>query len=103
MVKLKSPYNRNGYNHELVWRDEEYAVSRLTDDETGSFVCLEAFKIRIKKSGHPNSTAEYPREAVPKDEEWGKYGYTVYTLKQALDKITMMRERALNRKNKIKK
>jgi len=103
MVKLKNEYRKNGYDHTILWRDDEYAISKLCDDETGKQVCLEVFKIIIKKTPPPKSTSEYPREATPRDEEWGKYGYTVYTMEQAHEKIDMMRQRSIKNKNKKQK
>lgn len=98
MVKLKNEYRKNGYDHTIIWRDDEYAISELIDCETGKKTCLEVFKIRIKKTGPPNTKSEYPREVVPRDEEWGKYGYSVYTMEQAHSKVEMMRNRALKNK-----
>ena len=99
MVKLKEKYSKNGYDHEMVWRDENYAITKLTDSDTGKFVCYEAFRIRIKKSGPEKSTAEYPRECTPSNEEWGKFGFSTFTFEQAKSRIDMM----ANRKNKSTK
>ena len=93
MVKLKNEFYRAGYNHKILWRDEDYAVTELTDAEIGKVVCLEVFKIRIRKSGPPQSKSEYPRESIPGDEAWGVDGYTVYTMEQAHEKINYMRNR----------
>ena len=103
MVKLKNQYKKHGYDHEIIWRDDEYAISKLCDEETGKQVCLEVFRIIIKTDPPPNSTSEFPREAVPRDEEWGKYGYTVHTMEQAHEKVEMMKIRSINYKNKRQK
>lgn len=102
MVKLRNTFNRDGFVHKIIWRDDEYAITRLTDDETGRFICLEAFRIIVKEKGHPNSRSEYPREALPQNEQWGKYGFTIYDMDKAMEKIEIMRQRSINRKNKIK-
>lgn len=100
MVKLKEIYNKNGFIHNLIWRDEEYAITRLIDEDTKKFVCFEAFKIKIRESGPGNSTAEYPRESTPSNEAWGKYGFSVYTEDEAKNKIELMKKRFGKNKNK---
>lgn len=95
MVKLKTQLSRPGYALQQKWRDDEYAVYELTDAETGKFVCLEVFKIKIRKTGPPQSKSEYPRESIPHDEAWGRDGFSVYTMEKAHEKINFMK----NRKN----
>lgn len=99
MVRLKEIYNLNGYKHEIVWRDESHAITKLTDDTSGKFVCYEAFQIQVRHSGHPNSKAEYPRETTPRDEMWGRKGYSVWTLEQAHIKIAKLKEKYANTKS----
>ena len=100
MVKLKPTFNRNGYCHKIVWRDENYAITELSDIDSDKFVCYEAYRVQVKKSGHPNSTAEYPRETTPRDEDWGKKGYSVWDLQTAHDKINLLRKKYGNKKHK---
>lgn len=93
MVLLKAETTKPGYNLKQKWRDGHYAVYELTDNETGKFVCLEVFKIKIRETGPPQSKSEYPRESIPHDEAWGRDGYTVYTMEQAQEKINIMKQR----------
>jgi len=96
MVKLKTEMTRPGYAMKQKWRDDRYAVYELTDADTGKFVCLEAFKIRVRKNGPPQSKSEYPRESIPHDEAWGKDGFTIYTMEQAQEKINFMKNKKNN-------
>lgn len=97
MVKLKETYNKNGFIHNLVWRDEKYAITKLLDEDSKKFVCFEVFRIKIRESGPKNSMAEYPRESTPSNESWGKLGFSVYTMQDAFDKIAIMKNKTKNK------
>ncbi len=49
MITLPNNYTKNGYNHEVIFREKEYVISKLTSMETGHFICYEAFRVIVAK------------------------------------------------------
>jgi hypothetical protein len=93
MKQLEATYTKNGYNHEIVWRDEDYAITKLTDTDTGRFSCYEAFKVKKRKPSTIKGKIIEGGETTPCNEEWGKTGYTVMTLEKAQIKINELKNR----------
>lgn len=92
MKTLKEQFVKNGYLHTMVWRDNEYVITKLTDKFSGMFVCYEAFKVKI----HKPSTFSFNSEAFessPSNEVWGKTGYSVHTLDEAHKKINQLKQK----------
>jgi hypothetical protein len=93
MRELPNKYEKNSYDHYLVWRDEDHAITRVVEPSDGHFVCYEAFKIQKNPTVTLKNGVVEGRETSPSNERWGKYGYTVTTLERAFDKINELRNR----------
>ena len=93
MKQLETTFKKNSFIHNIVWRDADYAITKLTDPDTGRFVCFEAFKIRKKPESKLGGRVLPASEITPSNEQWGKYGYTVYTLEQAHNKINILKNK----------
>jgi hypothetical protein len=91
MKTLERVYNKNGYEHHLVWRDEDYAITEIKDPETSRVVCYECFKIKFRKEHSIKGKLMPASETCPGNEEWGTHGYSVYNLQQAIDKINLLK------------
>lgn len=98
MKTLSTKYRKNGYDHEIIFRERDYCISKLTSIESGRFICLEVFKVKIQKPSPHFSTLTEEVETTPSNEDWGKTGYTVYTIEEAQKKIKWLKE-----ENKTKK
>lgn len=95
MKKLETYFVKNGYNHLIVWRDEDYAISKLTHTCSGTFVCYEAYKIKKTKERILFGKVVEASELTPSNEEWGIDGFTVQTLEQAHEKINLLKEKKI--------
>lgn len=93
MIQLPQTYKKNGYQHEIVFRDDVYAITKLTSIEDGRFICYEVFKIKKTKTITLNNNIIEARETTPSNEAWGKDGYSVRTLEDAYKKIELFKQR----------
>lgn len=93
MIKLPQIYQKNGYAHEIIFRDEVYAITKLTSNEDGRFICYEVFKIKKNKTTTLKGSIVEARESTPSNEAWGKDGYSVRTLEDAYKKIEIFKQR----------
>lgn len=100
MIPLPKTYKKNGYNHEVIFRENDYIISKLTSFESGRFICYEAFKVRKNKSVEILGSVIEEKETSPSNEEWGTYGYSVHTYQEALNKIECLKNRRRGRKPK---
>lgn len=91
MKTLPTQYRKNGYDHEIIYRDTSYVISRLTSSGTNKFICLEVFKVKIQKPSQLFGNYTEDTETTPSNEEWGTDGFTVYTMEQALEKIEWLK------------
>jgi hypothetical protein len=99
MRELKEEFYKNSYKHNLVWRDEDYAITVLTDKDTNRIVCYEAFEI-IKNLARKTDVMETEAfESTPSNEQWGYKGYTVTTKELAFNKITKLKSRKNEKTN----
>jgi hypothetical protein len=93
MKKLKQTFKKNGYIHKLLWRDDEYGITEILDDETEKRVCFEAFRIKIHKERKTDLIKVEQFESTPANERWGVDGYSTWTYEQAEEKINLMKNR----------
>lgn len=93
MKPLEPKYTKNGYDHEIVWRDADYAITKLTDTDSGNFSCYEAFKIKKRKTSMIGDRTIEGGETTPSNEEWGTHGYTVHKLEEAHIKINQLKNK----------
>ena len=94
MITLPNNYTKNGYNHEVIFREKEYVISKLTSMETGHFICYEAFRVIVAKPFTLKGVFYGEREQTPSNEHWGKYGFSVHTLEKAHKRIEDLKQRA---------
>lgn len=90
MKPLKETFRKNSYLHEVLWRDDQYAITKLTDEDTGRVACYEAFEI-IKNPARTTSLMTTEAfESTPSNEQWGYKGLTAHSYEEAklkLDKL----------------
>jgi hypothetical protein len=91
MRKLPTIYNKNGYEHQVLWRDEEFAITEVRDLETKMVYCFEAFKIKVRKPSEIKGKNYPASESSPCNESWGVYGFTLPTLEKAKNKINQLK------------
>jgi len=92
MKQLPTNYRKNGYNHEVVYRENDLIISKMTSIESGRFLCYEVFKVKIQKPGDFFKTLTEEVEGTPSNEDWGNTGFSVHTLTEALKKIEWLKQ-----------
>lgn len=93
MRPLKEFYTKNGYNHKVLWRDDEYAITEVSDRETDKVYCYEAFRIKRHKGRNTDLIKMEPFESSPDNESWGDTGYTAISFEDAKLKINKLKSR----------
>lgn len=99
MKRLPEIFQKNGYEHSVIWRDSDYCITEVKDIDTKKLYCYEAFEIQKYKETEIKGKTIEAREATPPNEAWGEKGYTVHNLIEAQLKIGQMR----SNKNQTKK
>ena len=100
MKRLPEVFQKNGYEHILLWRDSEYAITEARDTDTKKVYFMEAFEIQRHKEKAIGDKLIEARESTPSNEDWGLKGYTVYNMTDAQLKIGIMRSNKNSQKNK---
>lgn len=103
MKTLPTKYKKNGYNHEIVYRENNTVISKLTSDESDRILCYEVFKVKIQKPSNFFKTLTEEVETTPSNEDWGTMGFTVHTMEQALKKIEWLQQTRKKGRPKIGK
>ena len=93
MKTLEQVFYKNSYKHELVWRDESHAITKLTEPSTGGFICYEAFEIQKTGDVYIKNNLLQGTEHTPSNERWGNLGYSVRTIDEAHKKINQLKNR----------
>jgi len=91
MKPLKEFYRKNGYNHKVLWRDDEYAITEVSDQDSNRVCCYEAFRIKRHKGKNTDIIKVEPFESSPDNESWGKTGYTANSFEDAKTKINKLK------------
>lgn len=94
MKQLKENYKKNGYSHRLLWRDELYAITEVSDGKTKKVYCYEAFKIKKHRGRSTDLITVEPFESSPDNESWGMLGYTAVSFEDAKLKINKLKQKS---------
>ena len=90
MKKIPNTFRKNGYDYLLLKRCDRLAIYEQSDK--GKTFAYEFHKIRLNQpsiikykqpNGDVNVVKRPLREALPSNEDWGRYGWTFNTLKEA--------------------
>jgi len=100
MKRLPQVFQKNGYEHQIVWRDADYAITEVRDEDTKKVFCLEVFEIQKHEEKTIGDRTIEARESTPSNEDWGKKGFTVYKMVDAQLKVGILRSN--KKKNKKK-
>lgn len=101
MKTLPTKYYKNGYNHEIVYRENDIIISKLTSNENDRILCFEVFKVKIQKPSNFFNTLTEEVEGTPSNEDWGRLGFTVHTMEQALKKVEWLKQTRMRGRPKI--
>jgi len=100
MRPLKEFYSKNSYNHRLVWRDEDYAITELSDQDTNKVYGYEAFEIIKHEARETKVMKTEAFESCPSNEQWGQKGYTAISIGDAHNKIKRLKSKKDGRETK---
>lgn len=93
MRKLKSTYKKNGYIHNVLYNDSNFAISEVYDEDTDKVICYEIFQIIKNKSMKIAGREVEPWESCPSNEDWGMKGWTYRTYKEAENKLELIKNK----------
>jgi len=91
MKPLKETFHKNSYLHEVLWRDEDYAITKLTDEDTNRIACYEAFEIIKNPARTTKLMTTEAFESTPSNEQWGYKGLTAHSFEEAQNKINKLK------------
>lgn len=91
MKTLPTKFKKNSYDHEVIWRDETHAITKLTEPSTGKIVCYEAFEIQKTENVYIKNRLVEASESTPSNERWGKLGFTLRNVEDAHKKINQLK------------
>ena len=97
MKQLESNYKKYGYNFRQIEREGDIAIYEQSDPETGKVYAFEIFIIQKNEASEIFGNSVEARESVPSTEKWGKEAFTTWTLKEALDKKNILKNRLTQR------
>ncbi len=100
MKTLKDQYGKNGYLHKLIWRDEVYAITEVSDQDSGKVYCYESFEIIRYPSKTTGQITYEGFESCPSNEQWGSKGLTANSLQDAFNKIQKLKTKKDGRQTK---
>lgn len=81
MEKLKSTYNKNGYQHRMVRRTERAAIFSQYDGDR--FITYNVFRIGHQLERTAVGKVFPAKELFPSNESFGYIAWTAYTLDRA--------------------
>jgi hypothetical protein len=93
MKPLQSEFKKNSYIHKVLWRDEKYAITELTDEDTNRVACYEAFEIIKNKARTTYLMTTEAFESTPSNEQWGTRGLTAHSFEEAKNKINKLKSK----------
>jgi len=104
MRKLQQHQRKNGYDYELIERDEKFAIYRQIDsykEECEMTIAYEVFIIRSRKDRKIKGNFIEGGEVFPSNEDFGKYAwcYSTFCGTDTEDALS----RAYNKFNNLKK
>lgn len=89
MIPLPKMFKRDGFDFELVHRNDGVAMLRKTKrGETRTIESWEVVKLdRVKAKTFPNGISTPAHEAMPSSESWGQSGWTFTNQEEAFKKF----------------
>jgi hypothetical protein len=93
MKPLKTEFKKNSYIHTVLWRDENYAITELKDEDTGKVACYESFEIIKNKARTTSIMTTEAFESTPSNEQWGMKGLTSHSFEDAKLKINKLKSK----------
>lgn len=85
MKTIPQTYNKDGYTHTLLERNDVVAIySKLK----GDVLYFETVIIRKRKQDNDFAGTKAGDEYIPGTNEWGSYGWTYLTYGQAKEKMS---------------
>lgn len=99
MRTLATEYRKNSYDFKQVSREGGIAIYEQIDPDTKKIVAYEVFEVQKNASRVIAGVTIEAGESTPSNEQWGKSGYTVWTLAEAAKKVDILRNRHLHPEN----
>lgn len=93
MKLLADYYRKNSYDFRLVKREGDVAIYSQHEPETGNVVAYEVFIVRRHEGLTFGDRKTEAAEYGPSNEEWGSYGYTVWTMEAAALKVEKLKKK----------
>ena len=91
MKKLEKYYKKYGYHFNQIFRDDNTAIYKQSDDERD--YGLEVFEIKIAKAALAFGKMHPEREVYPGSELFGQSAFSVQTMEQAKEMIRFFKNR----------
>lgn len=86
-MKALGNFNKNGFYYELVEREGNLAIYKQRQRPGVGFLAYELIRVRTLPAGVLFGQTVEAREACPRNEDWGKFGWTFPTLEAARQKM----------------
>lgn len=101
MKKLLPTYRKNSYDFALIGREGDIAIYSQSDN--GRIIAYEVFEVQ-KYSGRVIKGQKITAsESSPKNEDWGRKGFTYRNLAYARKRASMMQATSANQKSPIRR
>ncbi|GEM_PF-6092091 len=91
MKKLEKYYKKYGYHLNQIFRDNNTAIYKQSDDERA--YGFEVFEIKTAKEGMVFNKLQPAREVYPSSEQFGQFAFSVNTIVRAEETIELLKER----------
>ena len=91
MKKLEKYYKKYGYHFNQIFRDNNTAIYKQSDDTKD--YGLEVFEIKIGKAALAFGKMQPLRELYPSSEHFGQSAFSVQTMDQAKEMIRFFKNR----------
>jgi hypothetical protein len=102
MIQLANTYKKNSYEFNLIERDGDVAIYEQIDPDTKQRVAFEVFEILKWPDREISGVKIAAREGTPSNEQWGKNGYTVWTIDEAIKKKELLKSKLSEREQTAK-
>lgn len=100
MRPLKTNYRKNSYDFNLIEREGDVAIYEQIEPESGKKIGYEVFEVLKNKARTIAGRDIEATESCPNNEQWGKFGYTVYDFLDAKEKQGILSTRIKERKKR---
>lgn len=90
LLALSIRFERNGFLYWQVCRCQKAAIYEQRMPDNVQHIFFEVWAIRASPERIFNGTLFPAKERAPANEDWGKYGWTFYTLQEARKKYEQL-------------